>query len=105
MSLYNSPRICFTGPTYYSSQNIKYNTLYLKFSNSQLTGAYLSNSTNALSNLNFTTLISNYQGLFTQASYNQEMTIDNSSSYGDIIYQHNNSILRSLEFISQNKKV
>ena len=105
LSLYNYPRICFTGPTYYSSRDIKYNTLYLKFSNSQLKGTYLSNSTNTLSNLNFTTLISNYQGFFTQTSYNQEMIINNSSSYGDIIYQHNNSILRSLEFISQNKKV
>lgn len=106
LSIYYSPRLCLTGPTtYFSSNNVTCNTLYLKFNNPGLTGTYISNSTDALKKLNFSALTSYYQKFFVQTSYNQKMIIDSSASYGNTIDEYNNIKLKNLEFISKNKKV
>ena len=106
LSIHYSPRLCLTGPTtYFSSNKVTCNTLYLKFNNPGLTGAYISNSTDALKNLNFSTLTSYYQKFFVQTSYNQEMIIDSNASYGNTIDEYNGIKLKNLEFISKNKKV
>lgn len=98
------PRICFTGPTIKPSWlDTTCNTIYLKFNNPELTGTYISNSTNTLSNLNFTTLPQYYNKLFVQASYNQEIVINHHSSYGNIVYEYNDFKLKNFEFISKNK--
>ena len=106
LAFYNPRRLCFTGPTtILSSVSPVPNILYLKIDSPMPTGAYISNSTDTLDNLNFTTLTSDYQKIIVQKRYNQTLTIDARASYGDIIFQSGNYKLASSEFISQDKKI
>ena len=106
LAFYSPRRICFTGPTtIFSSVNPVPDTLYLKIDSPMPTGAYISNSTDTLDNLNYTTLTPDYQKIIVQKRYNQTITIDDSASYGDFIYQSNNYKLKNSEFISQDKKI